>query len=380
MTFLANLTFGFPKIHAEPGEKRAFLPEFVGNIAKQGGQVLLEEGYGGPMGFSEEAYRRVGAGNVNFVNLEQVLQQEYILVLRCPNDEIIRRIKHGACLISMLHYPTRPRRVELLLEMGLQAVSLDSIKDDTGRRLVENLKAVGWNGMEVAIQVLAEHYPQFEDPQRGPLCVTLMGAGAVGVHVMQSATRYANEALRKRLYHDGVPGVMVRTIDYDLTGHAEIMRTILSETDILVDATQRPDPSKPVIKNDWLQHLPEHAVLLDLSVDPYNCDLEPVLVKGIEGIPQGNLDQYIFSPDDPAYERIPPCVDSTVRRWAVSCYSWPGIYPVECMQLYGRQLRPIINRIIDAGGISSISPAGRYFERAIARATLSNWLAGLGHQ
>jgi alanine dehydrogenase len=193
------------------------------------------------------------------------------------------------------------------------------------------------------------------------------------VHVIQAATRYANEALRKRLYQAGVPGVSVKTLDYDLTTHPEIVQTILEQTDILVDATQRPDTSAPVIRNTWLGHLPHLSVLLDLSVDPYNCAINPVSVKGIEGIPQGNLDQYIFSPEDPAYDRIPACVDTSVRRWAVSCYSWPGIYPAECMQLYGRQLRPIINRIIDLGGIENISSNGRYFERAIARAVLANW-------
>lgn len=378
MTIIGNLSFGFPKIHAEPGEKRAFLPEFIGTIAKQGIPVLLEEGYGTSMGFSEEAYRMVGAGNVKFVSLDQVLQQDYIVVLRCPTDNILQRMKRGACLISMLHYPTRPARVEQLLDLGLEGVSLDSIKDDTGRRLVENLKAVGWNGMEAAIQVLADHYPDFDDPERGPLRVTLMGAGAVGVHVMRAASRYANEALRKRLYQAGVPGVMIKTIDYDITGHAEIMKIILTDTDILVDATQRPDTSTPVIPNSWLSNLPEHAVLLDLSVDPYNCDTNVISVKGIEGIPQGNLDKYIFPPDDPAYDHIPNCVETNVRRWSVSCYSWPGIYPVECMQLYGRQLRPIINRIIDAGGVRNISPTGRFFERAVARAVLSNWINGLG--
>lgn len=374
-----GLNFGFPRIHAERGEKRAFLPELIGLIAKLGVQVALEEGYGASLGFSEEAYRSVSGGNVRFDTLENVLQQDYIVVLRCPEEAILRLIKPGACLVSMLHFPTRPRRVELLRTLGLRAISLDSIKDDTGRRLIENLRAVGWNGMEAAFKVLAEKYSEFEDPRRGPLRVTLLGAGAVGVNVVQAATRYANEALRKRLYQAGVPGVWVNTVDYDITVHPEIIQEILTTTDILVDATQRRDTSRPVIYNEWLSKLPEHAVMLDLSVDPYNCEIEPISVKGIEGIPQGNLDQYIFAPDDPIYDRIPACVDTRVRRWAVSCYSWPGIYPVECMQLYGRQLRPILTRLIDQGGIEHLSPNGRFFERAITRAVLDHWQNNVGN-
>ena len=94
-------------------------------------------------------------------------------------------------------------------------------------------------------------------------------------------------------------------------------------------------------------------------------------VKGIEGIPQGNLDQYIFAPDDPAYDLIPACILKTHRRHAVSCYSWPGLYAKACMEVYGRQLQPIFRTLIRKGGLAGINPNGRYFERAIARAQLS---------
>ena len=119
--------------------------------------------------------------------------------------------------------------------------------------------------------------------------------------------------------------------------------------------------------------MPEHAVLVDLSVDPYNFDIDPPEVKGVEGIPQGNLDQYVFAPNDSAYDRLPAPVSRKNRRHAVSCYSWPGIHPKECMELYGNQLRPIMRMLIEKGGVKNIKPKGYYFERAIARAMLSRW-------
>jgi alanine dehydrogenase len=184
--------------------------------------------------------------------------------------------------------------------------------------------------------------------------------------------------LRQRAISNGTPGVQVTAVDYDLTQHAKLMRPILANTDILVDATQRPDPTQPVIPNEWIAHMPEHAVLLDLSVDPYDCSVDPVHVKGIEGIPQGNLDQYVFAPDDPAYDQLPDCVSTRNRRYAVSCYSWPGIFPRECMLVYGRQLQPILRVLFERGGIDRINPAGSFFERAIGRAQLSRWVAENG--
>jgi alanine dehydrogenase len=119
--------------------------------------------------------------------------------------------------------------------------------------------------------------------------------------------------------------------------------------------------------------MPENAVILDLSVDPYNFGQKPYEVKGIEGIPQGNLDQTIFSPDDPAWEKTADVLATKYRRWVVSCYSWPGLHPKSCMLRYGNQISPLIRRMVTAGGIEHINPKGRYHERALARGTLRFW-------
>ena len=115
-------------------------------------------------------------------------------------------------------------------------------------------------------------------------------------------------------------------------------------------------------------------MIVDLSVDPYLCDSEPIVVKGIEGIPQGNLDQYVFLPDDQAFDRIPDCVTTTNRRHTVSCYSWPGIHPKSCMKVYGKQIQPILRNIIEKASIQYISPQGEFYQRAISRAMLSQWM------
>lgn len=371
------LAFGFARMHQEAGERRDFLPEDIGLIDRLGVSVVLERGYGTGIGYREGDYLQL-APEVKFAGHEEVYCQDYVFVLRCPDERDLQMLHPGACLISMLHYPTRPQRTEWLRTLGVEAISLDSIKDDVGRRLVENLRAVAWNGMETAIRTLRTVYPSpgFDSPHRPPIRVTLLGTGAVGVHVIQAAIRYGNPSLWKDMYDRGAPGIQVTAVDYDTTGHRDSMLDLLQRTDILVDATQRPDPGKPVIPNQWIAAMPAHAVLLDLSVDPYDCGNPPTVVKGIEGVPHGNLDQYVFAPDDPAYDRIPPCIPTANRRWAVSCFSWPGIRPKECMVIYGKQLRPIFRTLIEKGGAQNIDPHGNFFERAISRAMLSRWQNG----
>ena len=368
------ITIGMARMHVEFGERRDFLPSFVARLIRRGAKVILEHGYGSGMGFTQDDYL-AAAPEVRFAAHEEIFSQEYVMVLRCPIESELKQLKSGATLISMLHYPTRPQRVELLRSLGVEGISLDSLKDDNGRRLVENLKSVAWNGLEVGFQVLRRTFPApgMEGKDRQPIQATILGVGAVGMHAVQAASRYGDLNLWGHLAKAGIPGVQVTAIDYDVVNREGAMREILGRTDILVDATQRPDASKYVIPNDWIGLMPEHAVLVDLSVDPYNFDIDPPEVKGIEGVPQGNLDQYVFTPNDPAYEKIPALVSTKNRRHVVSCYSWPGIHPKECMELYGNQLRPILRMLIERGGVQNIRPRGFFFERAIARAMLSNW-------
>lgn len=369
-----KISFGFPRMHAEAGERRDFLPSTMAHLERSGAQIVLEHGYGSGMRLQEEDYLKAAPSAV-FAPFEETYQQDYVVVLRCPEEESLKLLQAGACLISMLHFPTRPERTAFLRTLGIEAISLDSLKDDVKRRLVENLRGVAWNGCEVAFNVLSTIYPSpgFISPHRSPIRVTLMGSGAVGVHVMQAAIRYGSQALWREMIQRGAPGVQVVVIDIDTTSNERIMLEILAQTDLLVDATQRPDPSVPVIPNEWVAVMPKHAVMLDLSVDPYDCSDPPTVVKGIEGIPHGNLDQYIFAPDDPAYASIPLCIPTKHRRYAVSCYSWPGIHPRECMQIYGKQLRPFFNVLLEKGRTEKINPKGRFFERAISKAMLSRW-------
>ncbi len=141
-----------------------------------------------------------------------------------------------------------------------------------------------------------------------------------------------------------------------------------------MDATQRRDTSRPVVPNAWLDWLPDHAVVTDLAVDPYTLDTNPPVVRGVEGIPQGSLDQYVFSAGDPNWDKtVPPSVPSASRRTVVSCYSWPGIHPEACMRHYAQQLEPLLEPLL-AKGYAALSPNGGYFERALYRGTLTAWL------
>ena len=153
-----EITIGFPRMYAEYGERRDFLPNFIQRLIKLGADVSLEYGYGSGMGLTEDTYLQNAPG-VKFVSREEAYKQSIVLILRYPEENDVKLLSPGANLISMLHYPTRPQRVEFLQSLGIDAISIDSLTDDTGRRLVENLQSVAWNGLEVAFDILEKSWP-----------------------------------------------------------------------------------------------------------------------------------------------------------------------------------------------------------------------------
>ncbi len=370
-----DLTVGLPRMHKEAGERRDFLPSLVAFLERAGAsKIVLEEGYGSGMGIEPASYLEASS-LVSFGSYEDCLDQDVVVVLRCPSEDVMRSMRAGQFLVTMVHYPTRPERVELLTELGLLAVSLDSVTDEDGRRLVENRRAVGWNGVRSAFVEIRKLHPRFDHPGRRPLRVTCLGAGGVGGYAVHAATRYGDPRVREELVARNVPGVEATVIDFDLTWQENYMLTRLEQTDLLIDATQRVDPSRPVVPNSWVSALPHGAVILDLSVDPYDFSVEPPKVKGIEGIPEGNLDRYVFHPDDPVYEQMDPRIPTEHRRVALSCYSWPGLHPRTCMEHYSGQLEPVLSLILEKPHEGWDPEFGQYWERAVARAEVTRWRA-----
>ncbi len=366
-------TFGFPLMHLEPAERRCFLPCLVTTLAAAGAtQIVVEEGYGEPMGVPTQAY--VDASPVvKTGTYEDCFAQDVVVQVRCPPDEALRTIRPDALLVAMLHFPTRPGRVATLSALAVRCISLDSIVDDMGHRMVENMRGVGWYGVRAAVRELARTHRRFESPGRGPLRATILGAGAVAGHAIRACTEFGDPELHRRLAARRVLGFEVTVVDYDTTWHENTMLARLEQTDLLIDATARHDQTQPVIPNKWVEALPQHAVILDLAADPYDFSLAPPHLKGIEGVPQGTLDQYVFGVDDPAYDLMDSRIDTRRRRTSLSCYSWPGVQPRDCMEVYSRQLGPVLEMLLLRPVEDWDVTSGHFVERAVARAELGRW-------
>ncbi|MEW9096814.1 MAG: alanine dehydrogenase [Clostridiaceae bacterium] len=366
------ITLGFPRMHKEENEKRDFLPDFFRRLKGENAEFYLEKGYGSKMGITEEEYLQAN-GNIKFVSNRECYEKDIVTVLRSPEFNEIDYMTNGSTLVSMLHYPTRPTRIQKLKGKDIFGVSMDSLRNDFLERIVVNYNGTSGNGIEMAFQELSKSMKDFYSKDRGVITVTIMGMGMVGLYAARAAGKYGNRELNNKMVELGTKGIIVKMLPRTVTGDREEIINLLKETDILVDATTRDNASDYIITNDLIAHLKPHAIILDLTADPYLLDTDPIQVKAVEGIPTGTLDKPVMYPEDEIYNTIPRGVNNDNRRTVVGCNAWPGIKPKECMHLYGMQLFPIIQQLIRLDRKDFSLDNDDFFNRSIYRATIDHF-------
>lgn len=369
---MAIRSIGFPKMYKEKGEKRDFLPALFDKLSKYDGlSIFLEEGYGSGMGICREEYENANPKAV-FAAHEEVYSRDMVVVLRAPEDEEIRLMKRGAVLVSMLHYDTRPLRNKLLKEKGIFCFSMDSMTDDNNNRMLVNYRGTSRAGARVAFNELKKRMPDFYSPLRRPINITIIGMGAVGLNAAKAFEEFSDKEFFEN--NKEVAGTAISMLPRSVTKDLGYLEGCLKETDILVDASRRFNPAEIIVPNHLISYLPEHAIILDLTADPYNDKIDPMQVKGIEGIPTGNLDKYIIETDDEIYETLPSGIKTTHRRVVVSCNAWPGVEPLECMNVYGEQIFQFLEVLLNKGPLALDSGSENLYERALVRSSLDYYL------
>lgn len=360
----------FPRMHEEETEKRDFLPSLFRKLGRLAdARIYLEEGYGEKLGIPAEEYLKAHP-NLSFVPHEEIFYKDVVIVVRVPKNEMLRRMKEGAVLISMLHYNTRPHLLKLLKEQGITCFSMDDIVDDWHNRIFVNYPGTSGSAVRVAFEELRNRMPGFTSRERPPIKATVLGLGKVA----QAAAKAFEICSDSSFGTSGVPGVVVQMLPQSVTCRIDLLENLLSDSDMLVDCTKRGDPSEIIVPNWLLCSLPEHAVILDITSDPYDGTTSPPRKKAIEGVAYGTLDKFLLETDDPYYETLESLVDTTCRRPVVSCNAWPAFEPEACMKIYEEQLLPLLRVLFEKDPEKVSITSDDMYERALARSTLDYFL------
>ena len=108
---------GFPRMYNEPGERRAFLPPLMRPARRAWTSTSYVEAGAGPAWASPTTTTSRPRRGSTSSTRPTAYDQDIVVVLRAPEGRY-ELIRPGAILLSMLHFTTRPERVELLREPG----------------------------------------------------------------------------------------------------------------------------------------------------------------------------------------------------------------------------------------------------------------------
>lgn len=344
-----------------PGEKRFFLPKHIRQLAVAfNGIPIIHKDHEMP-NFSKKAYSDLPEVVTRSSDQEIVNESDMIVSLKHPQDHLIDSMREGQVLVTMAHFHTRPNRVKTYREKGIRVVSMDSLVDSEGNRIVQDLKGVAWNGFKALFDFAEKNPEKYPILNNQLIKVLIMGTGGVGIHAVNAA-RYLGDRQRNSRLVKPV-SVIVTSVGSDVTSNEKVLDQLLKTTDILVDATNRRDPTQPLIVNGRIALLPQHAAIVDLASDYYDpfVSSQRTMVKAVEGIPTGNDIQYVFEPDDVDFAKsIPPDVPQSEKRLTFSHGSWPALDPEGSMNTYGNQLIPLL-----------VAMAGNANDPAVAYDTVS---------
>ncbi len=348
------------------GVRRGYPPDLIKSIAKSNrARIVIEEGYGGDIGFSEKDYL---TDNVEVKSKEDLFREsEYIVCITTLSAKEIDMLQSGQCLLAFLHYNTHESRNRLFHEKGVRTISLDEVLEpSTGKRMVEDLKATSFNAIKAGIIALRESWghEKWFSKERDEIRAFVMGTGMVGRNAIDALSNFQYTGLRQELIEKGNPKIKVEVLGmYETPDKDFINNKVMPFADLLVDASYRPEGvnQNHIIDGAQLELLKPDAVICDITADKYDLSGEIPVVKGIEGIPTGKDQDYKlprFTKDspkfmDPDYVPAQYQLQESQRRTVVSSYSWPSYGSNEDrlanVKIYAGQLRPILNFLVEYG-------------------------------
>jgi alanine dehydrogenase len=226
---------GVPR-EVKEGERRvALLPRAVEEIAGAGNDVRVETRAGAGAGFSDDAYREMGA---DIVVARDAWTADLIVKVKEIQDADLAAMPHGATVFGFHHLPDEPERTRALAAKGVTAIAFEMVRDAKGRfPLLAPMSAI-------AGRMAVERFPAKR--------VLVLGAGHAG--------RAAAEAARKR-------GAEVTLLDSKTATPQAVERHAL-DADLVVGAVfVAGQPTPKLLPRALVERMKPGAVIADISID-----------------------------------------------------------------------------------------------------------------
>ena len=274
-----RLAIGVPR-EIIPEESRVGLtPAGVDALVRAGHQVLVEQNAGAGSGFSDEAYRVVGARMVSSAEVWQ--GADMIIKVKEPLLQEWDLFRQGQVIFTYLHLAAEPELTGALIEKKVVAIAYETVElaDGSLPLLIPMSEVAG----RMSIQVGATY---LEKPRHGkgillegvpgvpPAHVVIAGGGTVGASALKRAVGMGARVtvidanLNRLRYLDDVFHGQIETL---ASNHYNIAASVRS-ADLLIGGVLIHGARAPMlVTRDMVSSMEKGSVIVDVAIDQGGC-------------------------------------------------------------------------------------------------------------
>lgn len=331
-----------------PDERRVSLtPQVALRLIEERHSVVVETGAGGEAGFSDQAYRDVGAE----VAADPFPGAELITVVGPPTADQASRYPEGSALVGFLDPFSAKDLVSVLARRRITSFAMEAIPRTTLAQSMDALSsqatAAGYHAVLVAAAATPRFFPMLTTAAGTipPVKLLVLGAGVAGLQAIATARRLGASVsaydirpeVREQIESLGARFVAAPVDESAAaaTGYAkevsdetqrrqqDALAKVVADSDVVITTAQIPgSPAPLLVSREMVEGMRPGSVIVDVAAPSGgNCELtrpgETVDVDGVK----------VIGPTD-----------------------LPGRVAHDASQMYARNLASFVTRITDEDG------------------------------
>ena len=273
-----HMKVGVPKEVKIHEYRVGLTPASVGELVREGHEVVVERDAGLAIGYDNASYERAGA---RIVDVEEAFGADLVVKVKEPQLHECARLGADQVLFTYLHLAADVPQAEALLRSGVTAIAYETVTDaDGGLPLLAPMSEVAGR---MAIQVGAAAL-QMASGGRGtlmggvpgvlPANVVVIGGGVAGTNAAQMAVGMQADVtiLDKSV-------ARMRWLTEHFQGRAKVLMAngehvddAVRAADLVIGAVLVPGATAPkLVSLQQVQGMQRGAALVDISIDQGGC-------------------------------------------------------------------------------------------------------------
>ncbi|MFC7050413.1 alanine dehydrogenase [Emcibacter nanhaiensis] len=274
------MIIGVPKEIKVHEYRVGLTPASASEFIRNGHPVFVETGAGEGIGFTDDAYRAVGAEILSSA-AEVFASAEMIVKVKEPQLNECAMLTEKHLLFTYLHLAPDPKQTEALMASGCTAIAYETVTNDAGG--LPLLAPMSEVAGRMSIQAGA-HALEKEAGGRGlllggvpgvaPAKVVIIGGGVSGMNATEIAVGMGadvsvfdrNLAVLSKLDHRFRSAIKTRY------STAHDLEDAVLDADLVIGAVLVAGAAAPkLVTEDMVREMKEGSVLVDISIDQGGC-------------------------------------------------------------------------------------------------------------